>query len=680
MNTLREMKGVGPKREKLLNRLGIFSPKDLIYYFPRSYEDRSVFSRIADAVPGESVSISMTVAREFVHSRIRGGRILSRGVAFDDTGRISITFFNQRWAAEKLKAGEQYIFYGKIGGDLFKKEIINPSIEKLSDYDPSSRILPVYSLCEGLTQKYLRSLIAQALEEYARSIADPLCSVITDDMDMCALSDSIRDIHFPKDHEAQARARRRLVFDELFYMSLGISLLKSRSREISAVSIDRNIDMKPFYDSLPFELTGAQKRAIADCERDFERSIPMNRLVQGDVGCGKTSVAAAVIYRCVKSNHQAAFMAPTEVLARQQYETLSKLLGPLGIEVELLCGSMSRTQRDEARRRIAAGHADVVVGTHALISEGVEFYDLGLTVTDEQHRFGVRQRANLIGKGDGVHTLVMSATPIPRTLGLIVYGDLDISTIEELPAGRKKILTYLIGSDKRTRAYNFVKKQADMGFSSYIICPAVEDSQEYELTSVESLFEELHRGVLSDLSLAMLHGRMKADEKRDVMERFSSGEVQALISTTVVEVGVDVKNATLMIIENADRFGLSQLHQLRGRVGRSDNQSYCVLICDSKNEATLKRLKTLVKTNDGFEIAQVDLELRGPGDFLGNRQHGLPYLKLASLMDMEMITLARAAAERLIERDPYISSQKNALILEKVNELFFDDEKRNTFN
>ena len=673
------MSGVGPKREKLLNKLGIFTPKDLIYYYPRAYEDRSVFARVRDAETGQSVSISATLARDFTHARLPGRRIMSRSEAFDDTGRITIVYFNQKYAADKLKQGEQYIFYGKVTGTEYKKELINPTAEPMTSYDPETRILPLYPLCEGLTENYMRKLIREALELFSDTIEDPLF-YIAEKEGLIPLYDAINSIHFPKNADLQSAARKRLIFDELFYLMVGMALLKNRRREHNAIKMMPDIDMKPFYDVLAFEPTNAQKRAIAECEHDMARGVPMNRLVQGDVGCGKTTVAEALIYRCARSGAQSAFMAPTEVLARQHYENMSRLFEKLSINTVLLTGSLTAKERREAYEKIESGYADLVVGTHALITQGVRFCRLGLTITDEQHRFGVRQRASLIGKGDGVHTLVMSATPIPRTLGLIMYGDLDISVIDELPKGRIKIDTFLVDYSFKERIYNFIKKQAAMGHLVYIICPAVEYDEESTMTSVMRLYEELKDGALSELRLGVLYGRMRPDEKREIMERFSRGDVQALIATTVVEVGVDVKNASLMVIEDADRFGLSQLHQLRGRVGRSNIKSYCILISDSKNEQTLKRLKTLTETNDGFRIAEADLKLRGPGDFLGNRQHGLPYLRLAELTDMDMIELSKKRAYALLREDPALSKEENFLIFKKIESMFFDDEKKNTFN
>ncbi|MBR2742727.1 MAG: ATP-dependent DNA helicase RecG [Clostridia bacterium] len=677
--TLRDMAGVGPKREKLLNKLGIFAPRDLIYYFPRAYEDRSAFARIRDVEAGQSVSVSATLARDFTHARLPGRRIMSRAEAFDDTGRMTIVYFNQKYAAEKLKQGGQYIFYGKVTGEAHKKSMINPTAEPLTSFDPEKRILPVYPLCEGLTENYMRTLVREALETLLNTIEDPL-SAEAEKEGLMALSDALYAIHFPKDAAVQETARKRLIFDELFYLMLGMSLLKNRRREHNAVKLRGDIDMKPFYDSLSFSPTNAQMRAIAECEADLTGDVPMNRLIQGDVGCGKTTVAEALIYRCARSGAQTAFMAPTEVLARQHYENMSALFAQHGINTVLLTGSLTARERRMAYERIETGFAQVVVGTHALITEGVRFSHLALTITDEQHRFGVRQRASLIGKGDGVHTLVMSATPIPRTLGLIMYGDLDISIIDELPAGRMKIDTFLVDGTYKARIYAFVKKQVAMGHRVYIICPAVEYDEESTMTSVTELYEELKGGALSDISLGVLYGKMKAEQKQKVMEDFSSGEIEALIATTVVEVGVDVKNASLIVIEDADRFGLSQLHQLRGRVGRSDIKSYCVLISDSKNELTLERLKTLTKTNDGFEIAEADLKLRGPGDFLGSRQHGLPYLRLAELTDMDMITLAKSRAQTLLDGDPDITRKENAPILKKIEAMFFDDAKKNIFN
>ena len=669
-----KLSGIGEKRASLFRKLGINTVGDMVAYYPRDYDNWSYTTDIAEVKPGERYVVRGEVATPVSNIRISGGRTMAKLSVRDDTGYLNLVFFNNKYISSMLRYGEEYLFMGKVGYDNYGYQMTSP---EFSNASTSDTITPIYNLTAGLTNRILIKAAKEALSMLPENIRDPLPEDIRSRYDLCDLSFALHNIHFPSDMRAMETARRRLVFEELLVLSLGMRVMKSRSREQTAIRMPEDATGE-FISQLPFTLTGAQQRAIQDCIADMrEKPSPMNRLIQGDVGSGKTAVCAAICYNTVKNGYQAAFMAPTEILARQHFETFSKLFEGSGIRLELLTGSMTAAEKRKARERIELGDSDVVIGTHALVSESTVFKSLGCAITDEQHHFGVAQRAKLASKGEHPHVLVLSATPIPRTLGLIIYGDLDITIIDELPPGRSEVQTYFIGSDKRDRALGFIKKQVDEGRQAYIVCPLVEEG-EGDLNSANDYAAELMLGAFSELPVGILHGKMKAKDKDDVMRRFADNEISILVSTTVVEVGVDVKNATVMMIENAERFGLSTLHQLRGRVGRGSYQSYCILVSDNKGENTEQRLGVMCRTNNGFEIADTDLKLRGPGDFFGNRQHGLPQLAIADFSDTETLAQSQEAAERVLELSPDLSDDSLRGLRAEIRRLFADTD--NTLN
>ena len=667
---IRYIKGIGEQRAKALNKLGITTLRDLISWFPRKYDDRRQARRIADLVPGESACVAAMIAAEPKVSHIRKGMDLIKVRAVDETGVLDITFFNQTWLKSQLIQGETYIFYGKAEGNLLRKTMVSPIVEREGRGEFTGRIVPIYPLTAGVSQLILSRSIRQGLDACADILPDALPDQVRQDHHLCRIGYAYENIHFPEDETALDLARRRLAFEELFFFTIGLQRLRSR-RETVRVEPCGNVDMAEFYHALPFTLTEAQRRCVEEALGDMRSGQPMNRLCQGDVGSGKTMVAAACVYFMVKNGRQAALMAPTEILAQQHYNGLAPLLENMGIRCALLTGSTKAAVKRSIAAQLAAGEIDFAIGTHALITEGVAYADLGLVVTDEQHRFGVAQRAALAAKGQHPHTLVMSATPIPRTLALILYGDLDVSVIDQLPPGRQPIETYAVPGSYHPRVYNFIRKLVAEGRQAYIVCPMVEENDELpdERKAVTAYAQKLQAEVFPDLKVAFVHGKMKAKEKDAVMVAFAAHETDILVSTTVIEVGVDVPNAAVMVIENAERFGLSQLHQLRGRVGRRKHQSYCILISDNQNEETKQRLKVMTKTADGFKIAEEDLRLRGPGDFFGERQHGLPGLRIADIgCDTQLLKEAQQAAEELLARDPDLRDHPAAA--ERVAELF----------
>ena len=667
---IRYIKGIGEARAKSLLKLGITDLRGLISYFPHAYEDRRKYRRIADLMPGENACVRAVVAGEPKLSHIRKGLDLVKLRVVDASGALELTYFNQAYLKNAFHTGDEYVFYGKAEGNLLKKQMTNPLFEREGNERITGRIVPVYPLTAGVSQSLLGSAVRQGLAACADELTDVLPEELRQACQLCHVRYAYENIHFPADEEALAVARRRLAFEELYLLTLGLRLLRERRAGVSGQRC-AGVSLAPFYSALPFALTGAQQRAIEDCARDMSAQRPMNRLVQGDVGSGKTMVAAAAIWYAAQSGLQSALMAPTEILAEQHCKTLAPLLEGLGVRCALLTGSTPAKTRRSILAQLASGEIALAIGTHALISPDVQYQNLALVVTDEQHRFGVDQRAALGAKGNDPHLLVMSATPIPRTLALMIYGDLDVSLIDELPPGRQRIDTYAVNSSYHKRIYDFLRKQIAEGRQAYIICPMVAENDELpdERKAVTAYAETLQKEVFPDLRVALIHGKMKPKEKDAVMGAFSSGEVDILVSTTVVEVGVDVPNATVMLIENAECFGLSQLHQLRGRVGRGVHKSYCILISDNAGEDNRRRLGVMTKTNNGFEIAEEDLKLRGPGDFFGSRQHGLPSLRVADLScDMELLHESRAAAERLIAADPELRA--HPLLRARVHELF----------
>ena len=687
LNTpLTEFPGVGEVRAKKLEKLGLVRCADLISYFPRDYEDRRQVYSIRSAPLGQKVCISAMAAEHPRLSRIRKGLDLVKLKVVDQAGALHITFFNQGYVERALRAGEEYIFYGVVEEQGSRRTMVNPIFERVGKQNFTGCIVPVYPLTAGITNHLLCTLTQQAVAACAQDMPETLPRGVRLDHELAQAEFSYRNIHFPESFQALELARRRLTFEELFYLSAGLAMLKGRRGDVLGCAIPSR-PMEEFLARLPFPLTGAQRRVMEEISRDMASGRPMNRLVQGDVGSGKTVVAAYAAWLAAGAGYQSALMAPTEVLAEQHFRSLSALLEPAGVRVGLLTGSITPAGKKKVRQALAAGEIDLIIGTHALLSQGVEFAKLGLMVADEQHRFGVAQRAALAAKGDSPHVLVMSATPIPRTLALIIYGDLDVSVIDELPPGRTPVETYVVREDKRARMYNFVRRLVGEGRQVYIICPAVEENTEgtmqnvewegdgpaLDLKAVTTYAKKLQTEVFPDLRVDFLHGKMKPREKEAVMAAFAAGETQVLVSTTVIEVGVDVPNAALIIIENAERFGLSQLHQLRGRVGRGKHQSYCVLITNTRSVEAMQRLRTLASTTDGFKISEEDLKLRGPGDFFGSRQHGLPQMKLADLAgDMRLLSEAQESARRLLMADPTLSQPENRPVLERVRTLFAD--------
>lgn len=641
------LKGVGPARGKAFQALGVFTVEDLLRHYPRTYEDRTKVLPIAGLEVGQPACFRAMVMTTPRTSRIRQGLEITKLTVADSSARLNLTFFNQRHAAGHLVCGREYVFYGTVTGDFARQEIANPAFEE-ADSPPvlTRRILPVYPLTAGLTNRQVVSAVGQALTQCGPP-PELLPRQVLEEYRLLPMDKACRAIHQPESGEELAMARRRLAFEEFFQFSAGLALLRA-GRSQRQVEPYVPVDLTPLTNRLPFRLTGAQQRAIREIQGDLMEGHPMNRLLQGDVGSGKTVVAAAAAWYAVGNRRQVALMAPTEILAEQHFRFLTKLLTSLGVRCVLLTGSMTAGEKREARQALAGGAADLAVGTHALLSDTTAFARLGLVITDEQHRFGVAQRAALGEKGDTPHLLVMSATPIPRTLALMLYGDLDVSVLDELPPGRQKIGTFLVNESYRARLNGFLRQQAQAGRQCYVVCPAVEEGESGK--SAEGWAATLQTQVFPDLSVGLIHGKMKGAEKEAVMGRFARGEISILVATTVIEVGVDVPNATVMVVEDADRFGLSQLHQLRGRVGRGREKSWCILVSNSRNPETVGRLKTLCRTADGFAIAQADLEQRGPGDFLGRRQHGLPVFRTAGMAgDITVLQQAQAAATQWIE-------------------------------
>ena len=665
--------GIGPARARGLEKLGLVTVEDLLRCYPRSYEDRRKFSTVAAAPVDIPVCLELLVAEPPRLSRIRKGLELVKARLVDDTGSLTATFFNQTYMKDALRPGETYIVYGKVEGPPGRRQMTNPVCERSDRVRFTGCILPVYALTHGISNNLLAGLARRCVDECAGQLEEVLPGPLRREHALAAAEFACRNIHFPRDEEALELARRRLIFEELFYLTCGMALLRTRRDEAAGVPFAIP-PVEEFLALLPFPLTGAQRRVMDEIAADVSAGPPMNRLVQGDVGSGKTMVAAYGAWLAAKNGRQCALMAPTELLAEQHFRSLAPLLEQAGLRVGLLTGAVKGRARKELLAALAAGELDLLIGTHALLSEGVDYADLGLVITDEQHRFGVAQRAALSAKARRPpHVLVLSATPIPRTLSLVIYGDLDVSVIDELPPGRTPVQTFVVGEDKRQRMYGFVRKLVGEGRQAYIVCPAVEEGEDEGagLKAATTYAQGLQTEVFPDLRVGLVHGKMKPREKDAVMTAFAGGELDVLVSTTVIEVGVDVPNAALMVVENADRFGLSQLHQLRGRVGRGKHQSYCVLVTSTRNPDSRARLKVLTKTTDGFQIAEEDLKLRGPGDFFGQRQHGLPQLRIADLAgDMRVLKEAQLAAQELLERDPGLKRPEHAPLLKQIHRLF----------
>ena len=664
------LKGVGPARAKQFANLNIFTLRDLICHFPRGYEDRTKIvpiEKLEVDVPACFKAMVMNTPRT---THIRKGLDLTKVQVADHSGRLNLTFFNNKFAAEQLQYGKEYIFYGAVSGDFIGYNMTNPVFESMESAPVTTRrILPIYPLTAGLSNQVLLKTVRQAM-----AVCDAPPEILPEEVrqtyGILPAERAYQAIHEPSSMAEAELAKKRLIFEEFFVFSAGLALMRTARAEKKTEAY-AHTDLTAFYGALPFELTGAQQRAIAEILRDFQKGAPMNRLVQGDVGSGKTMVAAAAAYCAIQNGRQAALMAPTEILAEQHYQSLGRLLSPLGIRTELLTGSMTVKEKRLARERIAAGEAQLIVGTHALLSDTTSFQNLGVVITDEQHRFGVGQRAKLSAKGTDPHLLVMSATPIPRTLALLMYGDLEVSILDERPPGREDVDTFLVGESYRPRINAFIRKQVAEGHQCFIVCPAVEENEDLGIKAATVWADTLQQTVFPDLRIALLHGQMKGAEKEEAMASFARGEADVMVATTVIEVGVDVPNATLMVIEDADRFGLSQLHQLRGRVGRGKAKSYCILTTHNRNPETIQRLKALCKTTDGFKIAEEDLKLRGPGDFFGSRQSGLPAFRVADLsFDLETLKQAQQASSDWIDAYGASDLPEARALRERIGELF----------
>ena len=664
------LKGVGPTKAKQFAALNIFTLQDLICHFPRGYEDRTRLTTIDKLEPDVPACFRAMVMNTPRTSHIRKGLDITKVQVADHTARLTLTFFNQKFTTEQLQYGKEYIFYGAVSGDFIGYNMTSPAFESL-DAPPvvTRRVLPIYPLTAGLSNAAMLKAVRQALA-ICDVPAEILPAQLRQKYGILPADRAYYAIHEPTSMEEAELAKKRLIFEEFFIFSAGLALMRAARAETKTAPYP-NCDLTPFIKQLPFSLTGAQRRAIDEIAGDLRRGVPMNRLVQGDVGSGKTMVAAAAAYLTVCNGHQAALMAPTEILTEQHYASLCKLFAPLGIRIALLTGSMTPKQKQQIREAIRSGDVQLAIGTHALLSDATSFRDLGLVITDEQHRFGVAQRSALSAKGSDPHLLVMSATPIPRTLALLMYGDLDISVLDELPPGRETVDTFLVGETMRARINAFIRKQVSAGHQCFVVCPAVEESEELGIKAATVWAETLQKTVFPDLRIALLHGQMKGSEKESVMSDFAKGNADVLVATTVIEVGVDVPNATLMVIEDADRFGLSQLHQLRGRVGRGRAKSYCILTSRNRSEQTRARLKALCATNDGFRIAEEDLALRGPGDFFGSRQSGLPAFRVASLScDLLTLKQAQQASADWIDAHGAENTPEAGALRSRISELF----------
>ena len=665
------VKTVGPNRVKLLNKLKIYTLKDLITYFPRDYEDRSKPKKIYECVDGEETLIEAIAVNKIIEIR-RGKMIISKLTVRDETGICYITWFNQGYLKDKFQAGRKYRFFGKVSNKNGRIEMNSPVYDEIDKSKNTGKIIPIYPLTYELKQNTLRKIIENGLEEVKGKLDETLPEYIIKENNLWNINKTIERIHFPHELADFNKARERLVFEELLITQLALLKLKNNyEHETNGIKFDENVHMSDVIEKLPFKLTKAQLRVLEEIDRDMESNKPMNRLLQGDVGSGKTVVAMIAAYKTVKSGYQVAIMAPTAILASQHLEGFQSILEQFGIRTELLISSITKKKKTEILDKLQNGEIDILVGTHAILEENVIFKNLGLVVTDEQHRFGVKQRGTIASKGENPDVIAMSATPIPRTLALILYGDLDISIIDELPPNRKKIETFAVRKNMEERVNAFIVKQIEEGRQAYIVCPLVEENEEMQLKSVMKLAEKYQKETFSQYKVAYLHGKMKAKEKDEIMEKFKDGEIQILIATTVIEVGVNVPNASVMVVENAERFGLAQLHQLRGRVGRGEYQSYCILKYEGNGDTVRQRMKVMCDTNDGFIISEKDLELRGSGDFFGTEQHGIPEFKIANLFeDIGILKQVQKISVKIVKDDPLLKNVKNIQLEQQVKEKF----------
>lgn len=654
------IKGVGPSRVKLLNKIGIFTLEDLITYYPRDYEDRSKPRLIENLVDGEESLIKAVVVSKIVEIRLKNRMCMYKLLVQDETAKCTIIWFNQSYLKNKFAVGETYYFFGKANIRMGKFEMNSPVFDDINTKNNTGRIIPIYSSTYSLSQNILRKIIENGLELVKGNLLESLPEYILDDYNLLEINDATKKIHFPEEFEEFKKARKRLVFEELLSMQLALLGLKNQyNKDIKGIRFDSRVKFEEIIKDLPFILTNAQLRVLNEIESDMEKDKSMNRLLQGDVGSGKTIVSIIATYKAVKSGFQAAIMAPTSILATQHLESYAQILEKYNIRCELLISSITKKKKEDILERLKNGNIDVLIGTHAILEDNVVFKNLGLVVTDEQHRFGVRQRSTIVAKGQNPDVLVMTATPIPRTLALILYGDLDISIIDELPPNRKKIDTFAVTKGMEERVNNFIKKQIDEGRQCYIVCPLVEENQEINAKAVVELAEKYKNETFKRYRVEYIHGKMKPKEKDQIMMEFKDGNIDILISTTVIEVGVNVPNSSIMVIENAERFGLAQLHQLRGRVGRGEYKSYCILKYNSNSDVVRQRMKIMQDTNDGFVIAEKDLELRGVGEFFGTKQHGIPEFKIANLFeDIPILKQVQDLSRKIEEEDPRIRFRK----------------------
>ncbi len=667
------IKGVGPNRVQLLNKIGIFTLKDLITYYPRTYQDRSKPKNIGECLNGEEVLIEAIVCGKVIDNRLKG-KTMQKLIVRDETASCTMMWFNQSYLKNRFQVGEKYKFYGKITNNFGKLTMMSPVFDEKEKNFNTGKIIPLYPLTYQLSQNVLRKIMESGLLEVDKKLQETLPKYLLEQYNLMGINEAIKHIHFPTDFDDFNKARKRLVFEELLSTQLALLELKnSYLNDDIGIEFDKNVKMSDVINKLPFKLTKAQLKVLEEIDKNMEAKTSMNRLLQGDVGSGKTVVAMCAAYKAVKCGYQVAIMAPTAILASQHLENFKKILEELNINCELLISGISKKKKEDLLERLANGDIDILIGTHAIIEENVKFKKLGLVVTDEQHRFGVKQRTKIAQKGENPDVLVMTATPIPRTLALILYGDLDISIIDELPPNRKKVETFAVQKSMTNRINAFIEKQIQEQRQAYVVCPLVEENEELDLKSVEVLYETYKKEVFPQYRVCYIHGKMRPKEKEEIMEQFKAGEIDILISTTVIEVGVDVPNANIMVIENAERFGLAALHQLRGRVGRGDFQSYCVLKYEGKGETVRERMKVMCSTNDGFVISEKDLELRGSGDFFGTMQHGLPEFKIANLFeDMPILKSVQIVAQKILDDDHKLEKEENLLLKQLIKDKFMD--------
>lgn len=672
LKDVKYIKGVGPERVKSLNKLGIYTLEDLITYYPRTYEDRSKVKKMDELENGEEGLIEAICVSRISEIRIRKNMTIYKLIVRDETATCEITWFNMPYLKTKFKIGNRYKFFGKVKRTASKIEMNSPIFEEAENSINTGKIIPIYPSIYELTQNTLKNIMNNGIKMVYGNLVETLPEYLLKEYNLIDINKAIKNIHFPENFEEYNKARQRLVFEELLVLQLALLNLKNNyAVDETGIAFNKNVHISDVINTLPFKLTRAQTKVLEEIDSDMESAKPMNRLLQGDVGCGKTAVSIIASYKAVKSGYQVAIMAPTAILAKQHLENFRKMLGQFNINCELLVSGLTKKQKEDILERLKAGEIDILIGTHALLEDNVEFKKLGFVVTDEQHRFGVRQRAKISSKGTNPDVLVMTATPIPRTLALILYGDLDISIINELPPNRQKIDTFAVTQNMEDRVNNFIKTQINEGRQAYIVCPLVEENEEIEAKSVLELAEKYKNQTFKEYKVEYMHGKLKPAEKDAIMEDFKNGEIDILISTTVIEVGVDVPNANIMVIENAERFGLATLHQLRGRVGRGKYKSYCILKYKGKSDVIKQRMEIMTKTNDGFVVSEKDLELRGSGEFFGTKQHGIPEFKIANLFeDIETLKSVQSVAIKIIEEDSKLESEKNARLKKQVDNKF----------